>query len=905
MTRLNESRKGTGCWNFILVKINLSLRVRSMKRLLVASILTLLSAPLFANHITGGEIYYTYVGQLSNGNHQYHVTLKLYRDHFSSGAQLDGAAAMAIFNTESGAMVWSSSVTMTSQVRLILGAPGPCITNPPVVDYDVGYYEFDIELPAVRGGYTIAYQRCCRIAGINNLFSSSNVGATYTAIIPGFATGASAPVNNSARFVGADTVIVCAGYPFTYSFAAADADSGDQLQYSFCSAYIGGGQGQGNGFNSAAPNPPAGPAYNSVPYSNPFDGSSPLGANVSIDNNTGLITGIAPVQGIYVVTVCVDEIRDGVVIATQRKDLQIKSGDCDVASATLNPEYITCDGFTMNFFNFSNSPMINSYYWEFGDPGSGAANNTSTLSSPTHTFSAAGDYTIKLVTNRNQECSDSTTAIVKVWPGFFPAFTSTGVCLINPVQFNDATTTNYGVVDSWRWDFGELTQGNDTSRSQNPSWTYPDIGPKDVRLIVTNSKGCRDTIIQTVDIIDKPPITLGFRDTLICVPDAVQLQASGTGVFSWTPTTNMTNANTATPTVNPLTTTTYTVRLDQLGCINTDTVRVRVVTFVTLNEMPDTTICSTDLAQLRVSSDGLRYEWTPAAAFDDATVQNPVAVAGTSNNYVVTAHIGNCNATRDINVLAVPYPTANAGADTTICYNHPAFLRGSHDGNSFAWSPAGSLVNATVLNPVAYPPRTTEYVLTVLDVQGCPKPGRDTVLVRVMPKIMAHAGNDTMVVVSQPVQLNAEGGVAYEWIPSTGLNDAFIKNPIGIYGAELDTIRYAVLVYDSLGCVDSAFMTVKVFKTNPYVFVPTAFTPNGDGRNDLLRPIAVGVKKINYFAVYNRWGQMLFKTTTNGHGWDGRIAGAMQGTNVFVWMVSAVDYLDKPIFLKGTVTLIR
>ncbi|HEY6502840.1 MAG TPA: PKD domain-containing protein [Chitinophagaceae bacterium] len=875
-----------------------------MKRLLLIITSFFFTIPLFANHITGGEIFYTYTGQNAAGEHQYHVTLKLYRDHFSSGAPLDAAAAIAVFNTASSAMVWSNTIAMTRQVRLILGSPGPCITNAPVVDYDVGYYEFDISLPPSAGGYTITYQRCCRIAGINNLSSSSNVGATYTAIIPGNAFLATAPVNNSARFTGADTVIVCAGYPFTYSFAAVDPDAGDQLTYSFCNAYMGGGLGQGNGPGSAAPNPPAGPPYSTVPYALAFSGSAPLQSAVSINNATGLITGIAPPLGIYVVTVCVNEIRNGVVIATQRKDLQIKAGDCDVASAALNPQYITCDGFTMNFSNLSNSPLINSFFWDFGDPGSGA-NNTSALATPVHTFSVAGDYTIKLVTNRGQECSDSTTAIVRVWPGFFPAFASSGVCVINPVLFNDATTTNYGVVDSWRWDFGEATTTNDTSSVQNPSWTYPAIGPKDVRLIVTNSKGCVDTISQVINIIDKPPITLAFRDTLICVPDAVQLQASGTGNFSWTPLTNIVNANTATPTVNPSTTTWYHVQLDQLGCINTDSVRIRVVTFVTLNEMADTTICATDPAQLTISSDGLQYQWTPVPAVSNATIQNPVAIAGTTTTYTVTASIGSCTTTRDINVIAVPYPVANAGNDTTICYNKPAFLNGSHNGISFSWSPTSSLINANTLTPVAYPPQTTQYVLSSLNNLGCPKPGRDTVLVTVLPKIVPFAGRDTLVVTGQPLQLNAEGGTRYEWIPPTGLSNPLIKNPVGIYGPEVDSIRYTVLVYNSAGCVDSASVKVTVFKTSPYVFVPTGFTPNGDGLNDEVRPIAVGVKEIRYFAIYNRWGQLLFKTSINGKGWDGKIGGVPQGSNVYVWMVSAVDYLNKPIFLKGTTTLIR
>ena len=110
---------------------------------------------------------------------------------------------------------------------------------------------------------------------------------------------------------------------------------------------------------------------------------------------------------------------------------------------------------------------------------------------------------------------------------------------------------------------------------------------------------------------------------------------------------------------------------------------------------------------------------------------------------------------------------------------------------------------------------------------------------------------------------------------------------------------------DQLGCADSAFVMVKVFKTVPYVFVPTGFTPNNDGLNDQVRPIAVGIQKINYFSIYNRWGQLVFTTTTNGQGWDGKIGGREQNTGVFVWMVSAIDYLGRPFFQKGTVTLIR
>jgi gliding motility-associated-like protein len=879
-----------------------------MKRCLLILLTTLLSKTLLAEHITGGEMFYRFVG-MDGALYKYTITLKLYRDCFSAGAQLDPSAPIGIYNRTTGALIFSESIPRTKTDRLNLNSPGPCITNAPVVCYEVGHYEFNVSLPASPNGYTVTYQRCCRINGINNLSASGTMGATYIADIPGTSVLPDGPQNHSARFIGEDTVIVCAGYPFTYSFAAVDENTTDELRYSFCEAYVGGGQGggPGGGPNTPSPNPPLGPPYSSVNYNFPYNSSSPLGVAVTIDPLTGLITGRAPVEGIYVVTVCVSEIRQGRVIAVQRKDLQIKAGGCDIAKAQLDPEYISCDGFTMTFNNLSNSPMINSYYWEFGDPGSGPANNTSTIKSPTHTYSVAGDYPLKLVTNRNQECSDSTTAIVRVWPGFFPDFSSTGVCLINPILFTDRTTTNYGVVDKWRWDFGQNNAIDDTSNIKNPNWTYADTGSKNVRLIVGNSKGCIDTVIKTIKVLDKPPITLAFKDTLICVPDNLQLQASGTGVFNWSPVVNMLNANTATPTVNPSTTTTYTVELNQQGCVNTDTVRVRVVRVVTTRAMPDTTICLTDSVQLKIESDGLRHQWTatPASGFNDPTLQNPTVLPSTTTNYQVVARIGSCSTTENILVTTVPYPFADAGNDTTICYNTPAALHGSHDGRTFTWTPSNSLINANTLNPTAFPTDTTAYVLASYDVRGCPKPGYDTVIVNVMPKIRAYAGRDTLVIVGQPLQLNAEGGVRYVWSPPTGLSSTTIKNPIGRYNTEVDTVRYTVEVFNEIGCSDSAFVSVTVFKTNPYVFVPTAFTPNGDGRNDVVRPIAVGVQQIKYFRIFNRWGQMVYQTTSSEQGWDGRINGTLQGSNVFVWMVSAIDYIGKPIFLKGIVTLIR
>ncbi len=871
-----------------------------MKRYLSLIAGILFSLTSFANHITGGEIYYRLVS--SNGTtHRYEITLKLFRDHFSTGAALDAAAAIGIFNRLTGTLISNNEITRTAAIELQLVSPSPCISNPPVVYYDVGYYTFTVDLPAIPEGYIIAYQRCCRINGINNLSNSSNAGATYTAEIPGTDQLATAPANNSAHFIGPDTVIVCANNSFQYSFAATDAD-GDLLTYSFCNAYLGGSSAPGQ----SAPNPPDPPPYPAVPYVVPFNGSSPLGSTITVNPATGLISGIAPAAGIYVVTVCVTEIRNGIPIAVQRKDLQIKIGDCTIAKASLAPQYISCIGpnaFTLNFQNQNSSPLINSYFWDFGV--TTLTNDTSDQIAPTYTYPDSGTFVLKLVTNRNQQCSDSTTAVVKVYPGFAPGFTVTGTCINNPISFRDTTRSRYGTVNSWSWNFGDLNTLADTAHIRNPNWLYSASGTMTAQLIVTDNRGCIDTISKTVDVLDKPKIGLAFKDTLICVSDQLQLQASGNGVFSWTPLVNIINANTATPTVSPVTTTTYYVNLNENGCINNDSVRVRVVSFVSLQAINDTTICQGDSIRLNAISNGLQFLWSPAANLSNPNIINPMAVTNSLTTYTVLARIGSCTATDQVIVSTVPYPVAVAGPDTTLCYNSQGLLHGRITGSRFTWTPAQYLGNPNSLTTTVNPPRTTSFILTSYDTLGCPKPKFDTLVVTVLPRIRPFAGHDTVVIVGQPLHLNASGGTAYQWFPGTWLNNPRIPNPTGLYDGSVDSVRYKLLVSDAAGCTDSSFMTVRVFRTVPYIFVPTAFTPNGDGLNDVVRPIGVGIEKIEFFSIYNRWGQLVFTTSVNGAGWNGKVGGVLQGSNTYAWMVSAIDYTGRKLFLKGTTTLIR
>jgi gliding motility-associated-like protein len=387
----------------------------------------------------------------------------------------------------------------------------------------------------------------------------------------------------------------------------------------------------------------------------------------------------------------------------------------------------------------------------------------------------------------------------------------------------------------------------------------------------------------------------------------LQLQASGTGNFSWTPQATMINANSNSPSVSPTANTRYYVTLETDGCVNNDSVNVRVADRVNLQVMKDTIICSGDTIQLNVISDALTYTWTPAAQFINPSVQDPLAITQITTPYQVTARIGGCSIIGNITVSTVPYPIVDAGRDTTICYNTGAQLQASTNGSSWQWKAVPSLSNAALLNPVANPANTIEYIFSAYNAatSGCPKPSTDTVLVTVLPRIIASAGEDTTVVIGQPLQLNATGGNSYSWSPPIALSSGSIANPVALFYEPSTGVRYQVTVFNSVGCFDTASLVIKIFATLPTVFVPNAFTPNSDGNNDVLRPIVAGMKQFDYFNVYNRWGQLVFSTSANGHGWDGTINGAPQASNAYVWIVKAVDFNGVPYFKKGTVTLIR
>jgi len=879
-----------------------------MKKVLVIAVfLCGLIQPLLAEHIKGGELFYKYLGPGAAANTaRYELNLKLYIDcNANRQGQLDPAVPLTIFDKHNNAVVGNHTAQMTNETFLRFDpASNPCIGNPPNdVCYRVRTYTVVVTLPINAKGYTVAFQRCCRIAGIRNLQQPSDaVGATYMAEIPGTEVLADAYTNSSPAYQGNDASAICRNSAFTLNFnakqqTADDEAKGDSIVYMFC----GGLQGASTG--DPLPQQASPPSYPQLNYQAPFAATGPLGGSVHIDPHTGIITGVAPsVLGQYVITVCAYEYRAGVLINIHRKDIHVGVSDCVPLKALLKPDYSYCDDFLVTFKNEQLNPAGSIYIWDYGD-GTKPDTTTDIEGRVQHQYADTGTYQVKLKVVLAGQCLDSTQTLAKVYPGFYPGFTTTGTCLLLPLQFTDTTKSRYGAASKWSWNFGDETTQADSANIANPSWKYSTTGFKIVTLTVESNKGCVATVKDTIEVRDKPPIDFAFRDTLICSIDTLQLQGIGNGVWSWSPGPYLMNENTATPSVFPKTTTIYEATLNENGCVNKDYVQVRVVDFVTLDAGPAQTICLTDTVQLKPQTDGLYFSWTsnPDSPIDDPTVKEPLVAPTTTTTFTVVASIGKCSATDDVIVRTVPYPIANAGADTIICYDDTATLRASMVGVRHEWSPTSTLGTPQSLTTLAWPLTTTDYILKVYDTLGCPKPGIDTVTVTVRDQIFAFAGNDTAVVVGQPLQLHGTGAEFIEWQPPFFLNRNDVANPVALLE---ENQTYIMRAYTSEGCYDLDTINIRVFKTSPDIFVPNAFVPNSS-RNNVLRPIPVGISTLDYFRVYNRWGQLVFQTTQVGKGWDGRVAGKLQDSGAYVWMVSGTDYTGKKVQRKGTAVLIN
>jgi len=163
-----------------------------------------------------------------------------------------------------------------------------------------------------------------------------------------------------------------------------------------------------------------------------------------------------------------------------------------------------------------------------------------------------------------------------------------------------------------------------------------------------------------------------------------------------------------------------------------------------------------------------------------------------------------------------------------------------------------------------------------------------TVIITVTPLIPGIRYPTVTATPNVPLPLQARtigNNYSYQWIPPVGLNFSDIKSPVFTYDQK---IEYTIKITSATGCITVDTLLVNLLNT-PYVFVPNAWSPNGDGHNDYLFPLTINIRQLNYFRIYNRWGQKVFETNIIGQGWDGMFQGKKQPMDVYTWMVEAIS----------------
>ncbi len=348
-----------------------------------------------------------------------------------------------------------------------------------------------------------------------------------------------------------------------------------------------------------------------------------------------------------------------------------------------------------------------------------------------------------------------------------------------------------------------------TTGINNPFVANPIVTPTTSTtycVTVTDAAGCTGTDCKRLTIDNAISVSAG-QDVEICSDGSTVLNASGGTFYQWSPTVGLSDPTIPNPIANPTVTTTYCVTVtDDKGCEGTDCVQVFRGINLSVNAGSDQTICNGNTAQLTASG-GLFYDWSATDGSYNSQLQNPVVNPSVSTTYCVTAtNSAGCTGVDCMVVNVENGVPVNIGSDHAICGGTSLQLIAS-GGVSYQWSPANSINDPFISNPIITPTQTTNYCVTVTDAAGCK--GTDCKLITVDNSITASAGADVEICDQSSTVLNASGGVFYEWSPTTGLSNPFISNPTA---NPTNPTTYCVTVTDVKGCVATDCVNVAVSK---------------------------------------------------------------------------------------------
>lgn len=276
-----------------------------------------------------------------------------------------------------------------------------------------------------------------------------------------------------------------------------------------------------------------------------------------------------------------------------------------------------------------------------------------------------------------------------------------------------------------------------------------------------------------------------------------------------------------------------------------------------------------------------------------------------ANNYTITVKDATSNIRKiTLNIPAIPKLTLNISnkVDSDCGFSNGSISLSPSNGTApFQYSQDGLIFqNSNIFNNL--PASTANFI--VKDSSGCI--ASKTATIGTKSNLKIFAGRDTGIFINQTLALFAKdltnsNFISFKWTPADGLDNAFVQNPTATITKNID---YTVEGTNAAGCSVKDTIHIDVYKDID-IFVPTAFTPNNDYKNDFLKPIPRGIKQLIYFRIYNRYGNLVFSSTNFTNGWDGKYNGVVQNTGSYIWMSEGIDIKGKSIFRKGVFTLLQ
>lgn len=585
-----------------------------------------------------------------------------------------------------------------------------------------------------------------------------------------------------------------------------------------------------------------------------------------------------------------------------------------ISNVTTNPGIANvCAGQNVNFMatDYTQGGSNLQFEWNFQD------GNSSNQQNPGHQFSEGGTYNVTVVyTEISTGCIDSTVRVVNVqdYPeaGFMQADSSTVFCTPTPVTFIDTTIASGFYSTIWHF-------GNGALPSSNPSTVYESGGVYTVQLIVTTSYGCRDTatVIYTGG---NPEGSFTIDQNTICRGEEITftlIDTSEVAEFYWD-----FGDGSSTQNVSPVSHT-YTFvppsgeTIGKLvisgpngACPNQASLPIyihEVVAGFIRNDGIDTALCFQPFPITNTSLNSDVFYWdfgfgSPSTIEDPGMVEFPAP-----GDYEVTLGVLNnelgCNDTITKTVRLHPIPVVLSEGDT-ICEGNTGQLEVLNPDftSSYTWTSAETVADANAASTTSSPLLTANYEIMVLDTNGCSDV--DTAIIFVINPLVLSDWDTTIVIgdsVCMPI--DAEAGLyIFDWSPTEGLDCDTCGSPCL---QPLEKVTYSVSVTDILGCFTAnADYTVDIYPET-FLSMPTTFTPNGDGTNDVITVEGWGIKELVEFRIFNRWGEEVFFTNNEEEGWDGYFKGVLQNNDVYAYKIKATTWRDETKTLEGYINLLR